>query len=230
MRAPRPIAGAALALVAAAAMALAGCTSTSGSAPRPDGSAAGQPTQGEQAGPSEPAGESEQAGQSEQDGAPGQGGPSAPDGPHLRAEGLVFDPIADDVDPDADCEGVAGRETLEVFDRAAWPALDVTAGDATMTCGNASGAGWRHIADGHTGDFGELADLVGAEWEDVAWFAIDRALEQPTRVEEYRDDIVNYDVLVEYVDGGEAERSWMVTVGVGLGSGHVITSFPDEQR
>ena len=39
MRAPRPIAGAALALVAAAAMALAGCTSTSGSAPRPDGSA-----------------------------------------------------------------------------------------------------------------------------------------------------------------------------------------------
>jgi len=71
---------------------------------------------------------------------------------------------------------------------------------------------------------------VDAEWEDVAVFAIDRALEQPTRVESYRDDIVNYDVLVEYVDGGQAERSWMVTVGVGLGSGQVITSFPDEQH
>lgn len=158
--------------------------------------------------------------------APGQ---PAPSGPHLTAEGRVFDPAADDVDPGADCEGEAGRTAYEVFDRAAWPALDVTAGDATLTCGNASGAGWRHIADGHTGDFGELAQLVDAEWEDVAVFAIDRALEQPTRVESYRDDIVNYDVLVEYVDGGEAQRSWMVTVGVGLGSGQIITSFPDEQ-
>ncbi|MCH1881573.1 hypothetical protein [Agrococcus sp. ARC_14] len=155
---------------------------------------------------------------------------AAPAGPHLVAEGRVFDPLADDVDPDSDCEGVAGRDAVEVFDRAAWPALDVPAGEATLTCGNASGAGWRHIADGHTGDFGELADLVDAEWEDVAWFAIDRALEQPTQVEAYRDDIVNYDVLVEYVDGERASRSWMVTVGVGLGSGQIITSFPDEQH
>lgn len=157
------------------------------------------------------------------------GDQQAADGPHLIASGRVFDPAADDVDPDDDCEGEAGRTAYEVFDRAAWPALDVTAGDATLTCGNASGAGWRHVADGHTGDFGELAELVDAEWEDVAVFAIDRALEQPTRVESYRDDIVNYDVLVEYVDGGQAERSWMVTVGVGLGSGQIITSFPDEQ-
>lgn len=154
----------------------------------------------------------------------------APGGPHLIVEGLVFDPVADDVDPDGECEGVAGRDAYEVFDRAAWPELDVSAGDATLTCGNASGAGWRHIADGHTGDFGELAALVQADWEDVAVFAIDRALEQPTRVERYRDDIVNYDVLVEYVDGGETSRSWMVTVGVGLGSGQIITSFPDEQH
>lgn len=156
--------------------------------------------------------------------------PSVPDGPHLVAEGRIFDPVADDVDPDAECEGEAGRATLETFDRAAWPELDVTAGDATMTCGNASGAGWRHIADGHTGDFGDLAELVEASWEDVAVFAIDRALEQPTRVEAYRDDIVNYDVLVEYVDGGQVDRSWMVTVGFGLGSGQIITSFPDEQH
>ena len=166
-------------------------------------------------------GDSSQSGQAEQ---------PAPDGPHLVAEGRVFDPVADDVDPDADCEGVSGRDTLDTFDRAAWPGLDVAAGDARMTCGNASGSGWRHIADGHTGDFDELAQLVGAEWEDVAWFAIDRALEQPTRVEAYRDDIVNYDVLVEHVDGGQVERSWMVTVGVGLGSGQIITSFPDEQH
>ncbi|WP_072314770.1 hypothetical protein [Agrococcus sp. Marseille-P2731] len=153
-----------------------------------------------------------------------------PDGPHLLAEGRAFDPARDDVDPETDCDGRGGRETLTTFDRSAWPGLDVTAGDARLTCGNASGAGWRHIADGHTDDFGELADLVDADWEDVAWFAIDRALEQPTRVEEYRDDIVNYDVLVEYVDGGAVERSWMVTVGVGLGSGQIITSFPDEQH
>ena len=172
---------------------------------------------------------------------PGTGGAAAPSGesletqqrpasPHLVAEGLVFDPASHDVDPDTDCERAAGRDVLESFDRAAWAALQVPAGDAVMTCGDADGAGWRHIADGHTGDFAGLADLVGAEWEDVAWFVIDRALEQPTRVEEYRDDIVNYDVLVEYVDGGRAERSWMVTVGVGLGSGQIITSFPDEQR
>lgn len=161
--------------------------------------------------------------------APAEAPAPAPEGPHLLAEGLVFDPVADDVGPDAECDGLAGRETLEMFDRAAWPELDVAAGEARMTCGNAQGAGWRHIADGHTGDFGELGDLVGADWEDVAWFAIDRALEQPTQVAAYRDDIVNYDVLVEYIDGGQVERSWMVTVGFGLGSGQIITSFPDEQ-
>ncbi|WP_026372996.1 hypothetical protein [Agrococcus lahaulensis] len=160
--------------------------------------------------------------------APGADDPG--DGAHLRAEGLVFDPVALDVDPDAECAGRASREALAVLDRAAWPELGVAAGDAVLRCGSADGAGWRHIADGHTGDFGELAELVGAGWEDVAWFAIDRALEQPTRVEEYREDILNYDVLVEHVDGGEATRSWMVTVGVGLGSGQVITAFPDEQR
>ncbi len=154
----------------------------------------------------------------------------APDGPHLAAGGRILDPVADDVGGTEVCDGRDGRETLETFDRAAWAALDVPAGDAELRCGNADGAGWRHIADGHTGDFGELAALVGVGWEDVAWFAIDRALEEPTRVEPYRDDIVNYDVLVEYIDGGRAERSWMVTVGVGLGSGHIITSFPDEQR
>lgn len=152
------------------------------------------------------------------------------DGPHLVVAGLIFDPIADDVDPDAACDGVAGREALEVFDRAPWPELDVPPGSATMTCGNASGAGWRHIADGHTGDFDELADPVGAQWEDVAWFAIDRALEEPTRVEAYRDDIVNYDVLVELVDDERVERSWMVTVGFGLGTEQIITAFPDEQH
>lgn len=168
-------------------------------------------------------------------GAPSAGDPpqppaAAPDRPHLVAEGLVLDPVAHDVDPDADCEGRAGRDELDAFDRAAWPALDVAAGEAVLTCGNAQGAGWRHIADGHTADFAELAELVDAGWEDVAWFAIDRALEQPTRVEAYRDDIVNYDVLVEYVADDRTERSWMVTVGVGLGSGTIITSFPDEQR
>ncbi len=152
------------------------------------------------------------------------------DGPQLVAEGRAFEPSAADVDPLADCEGLDGRASLEVLDRAAWPALDVAAGGATMTCGNADGAGWRHIAHGHTGDFAELAALVDAEWDDVAWFAIERALEQPTRVEAYRDDIVNYDVLVELVDDGRVERAWMVTVGVGLGSERIITAFPDEER
>lgn len=152
------------------------------------------------------------------------------DGPHLRAGDEIFDPVADDVPGTEVCDGIAGHEELETFDRAEWTDLQVPAGDAVLTCGNASGAGWRHIADGHTGDFQELADLVGSSWEDVAWFAIDEALEQPTQVEEYRDDIVNYDVLVEYVgDGGQVERSWMVTVGYGLTTGQIITSFPDEQ-
>ncbi|MCR8671521.1 hypothetical protein, partial [Agrococcus sp. HG114] len=146
------------------------------------------------------------------------------------AEGVAFDPSAHDVEPDAECGRMADRAELERFDRAASPALGVAAGEAIMTCGSAEGAGWRHIADGHTGDFGELAEAIGADWEDVAWFAIDRALEQPTRVEPYRDDIVNYDVLVEQVEGGETVRSWMVTVGVGLSSERVITAFPDEQR
>lgn len=155
---------------------------------------------------------------------------AAPDDPHLRAEGRAFDPIAEDVGGPEVCDGRDGRETLETFDRAAWPGVGFAAGDAVLRCGSADGAGWRHIADRHTEDFGELSALVDAGWEDVAWFAIDRALEQPTRVEPYRDDIVNDDVLIEYVDGGQAERSWMVTVGVALGSGQIITSFPDGQR
>lgn len=149
--------------------------------------------------------------------------------PYLQTATMVFDPYRHDVDGVEVCDGVAGREALEVFDRAAWPDLGVAAGEATLTCGNADGAGWRHIADGHTGDFGELADEVGSSWEDVAWFAIDQALEAPTNVEEYRDDIVNYDVRVELVgDTGEVERAWIVTVGYGLSSSSIITSFPDE--
>ncbi|MFC7431778.1 MULTISPECIES: hypothetical protein [unclassified Agrococcus] len=154
---------------------------------------------------------------------------SATDGPTLRTASAVFDPVAGDVAGTEACDGLSGREALEVFDRAAWPELGVAAGEATLTCGNADGSGWRHIADGHTGDFGELADEVGASWEDVAWFAIDQALEAPTRVEEYRSDIVNYDVRVELVgDAGDVERAWIVTVGYGLGSSSIITSFPDE--
>ena len=165
-------------------------------------------------------------------GAPADGAsrPPASDGPRLEVQGVALDPVADDVGGTEVCDGVAGRETLEVFDRAAWPDLDVRAGEGVLRCGNADGAGWRHIADGHTSDFAELGDLVGVGWEDVAWFAMDRALEQPTRVEEYRGDIVNYDVLVEYVERGQTRRSWMVTVGVALDDGTIITSFPDEQR
>lgn len=153
-----------------------------------------------------------------------------PLGAHLRTEQFVFDPVVGDVEGTEVCDGRPGRDVLATFDRAAWPELGVERGEAQMTCGNADGAGWRHIADGHTGDFQELADLVDSSWEDVAWFAIDAALESPTAVEEYRDDIVNYDVLVEYVDAsGDVDRSWLVTVGYGQGSGQIITSFPDEQ-
>lgn len=154
---------------------------------------------------------------------------AASDGPTLQTASATFDPVADDVEGTEACDGRAGREALEVFDRAAWPQLDVVAGEATLTCGNADGAGWRHIADGHTGDFGQLADEVGSSWEDVAWFAIDQALEAPTTVEAYRDDIVNYDVRLELVgDTGDVERAWIVTVGYGLSSSSIITSFPDE--
>lgn len=159
----------------------------------------------------------------------GDGSEPPQSGPYLQTAGMVFDPYRFDVDGVEVCNGVAGRETLEVFDRAPWPELDVAAGEATLTCGNADGAGWRHIADGHTGDFARLADEVGSSWEDVAWFAIDQALEAPTRVEAYRDDIVNYDVRLELVgDTGEVERAWIVTVGYGLSSSSIITSFPDE--
>lgn len=150
-------------------------------------------------------------------------------GPSLQTAAMVFDPYRFDVDGVEACDGLAGREALEVFDRSGWPELGVAAGEATLTCGNADGAGWRHIADGHAGDFAELAHEVGASWEDVAWFAIDQALETPTSVEEYRDDIVNYDVRIELVgDTGEVERAWIVTVGYGLTSSSIITSFPDE--
>ena len=159
----------------------------------------------------------------------GEGAESPPSGPSLQTAGMAFDPYRFDVDGVEVCDGLSGREPLEVFDRAGWPELGVAAGEATLTCGNADGAGWRHIADGHTGDFARLADEVGSSWEDVAWFAIDQALEAPTTVEAYRDDIVNYDVRVELVgDTGEVERAWIVTVGYGLSSSSIITSFPDE--
>lgn len=157
--------------------------------------------------------------------------PESASGPHLVAGGVVFDPVEHDVDDTSVCDGEPGRAVLEVFDRAAWDSLDLDAGDALMTCGHPDGAGWLHIADGHTDDYGEIAELVGADWEDVAWFAIDRALEEPTAVEQYADDIANYLVLLEYIgEDGEVEQSWMAVVGVGLTSERIITSFPRDQR
>ncbi|MGO3648073.1 hypothetical protein [Agrococcus casei] len=150
------------------------------------------------------------------------------EGPHLVAAGQVFDPVAHDVDnPEEACGSDAGRTELAEFDRVEWPDLGIDGGVGVMTCGNAAGAGFRHIADGHTGDFGEIADLVDSSWEDVAWFAIDMALEAPSEVEMYRDDIANYLIVLEYVDeGGEVVQSWPVVVGVGLDTDHIITSFP----
>lgn len=154
--------------------------------------------------------------------------PSEATGPYLTAGGQIFDPVEHDVEnPEEACGNDAGRTELEAFDRVEWPELDLEAGEGIMTCGNAQGAGFRHIADGHTDDYGEIADLVGADWEDVAWFAIDMALEAPTSVEVYRDDIVNYLVQLEYVnEDGDIEQSWSVVVGVGLETDRIITSFP----
>ena len=153
---------------------------------------------------------------------------SAETGPHLTAAGEVFDPAAHDVDnPDEACGNDPGRTEIEEFDRAPWPDLNLDAGVGIMTCGNAQGAGFRHIADGHVDDFGEIADLVDADWEDVAWFAIDMALEEPSDVYLYRDDIVNYLVELHYVDSvGDIQQSWTVVVGVGLETAQIITSFP----
>ena len=156
---------------------------------------------------------------------------SEPTGAYLIANGTVFDPVAHDVDDTSICDGEPGRTILEEFDRASWGAFDLPAGDALMTCGHANGAGWLHIADGHTGDYGEIADLVDSSWEDVAWFAIDQALQEPTKVEQYSEDIANYLVLLEYVgDDGEVEQAWNVVVGVGLTSEKIITSFPRDLR
>lgn len=153
---------------------------------------------------------------------------SADSTPHLIAAGQVFDPVAHDVeDPEQACGNDPGRTELEQFDRAAWPDIELEEGVGIMTCGNAQGAGFRHIADGHVDDFGEIADLVGSSWEDVAWFAIDVALEEPSEVYLYRDDIVNYLVELHYVDSvGDIQSSWTVVVGVGLESDQIITSFP----
>lgn len=151
----------------------------------------------------------------------------APSEPHLTAGGIAFDPIEHDVEDTSVCAGEPGRTVLEEFDRAPWGELDLGAGSAVMTCGHADGAGWLHIADGHTDDYGAIAELVDSSWEDVAWFAIDLALENPTAVEQYADDIANYLLTLEYVDAdGEVEQSWTVVVGVGLTSDRIITSFP----
>lgn len=162
--------------------------------------------------------------------------PAATDGADQDATGFglstataVFDP-AFDVPGVEVCDGLPGREELESFDRAPWPDLDIDAGTAILTCGNADGAGWRHIADGHVGDFNDIARYLDVGWEDVAWWAIDQALEAPDQVEWYRSDIANYDVLLEVHDleTGELVGEWMVTVGVGMTSGNIITSFPDD--
>lgn len=153
------------------------------------------------------------------------------DGPYLVANDVRFDPVAHDVDDETVCEGMPGTEVLERFDRADSAELNLESGEALMTCGHPDGAGWRHIADGHTDDFGEIAELVESSWEDVAWFAIDRALEDPTEVVMYRDDIANFIVLLAYVGlSGEVEQQWQVVVGVGLTTDKIITSFPRNPR
>lgn len=148
----------------------------------------------------------------------------------LTDEDVAFDPAVD-VPGTEVCDGLAGREELEQFDRAGWSEFGIADGVAIMTCGNAEGAGWRHIADGHVGDFGELADYFGVGWEDVAWWSIQQALADPDEVEMYRDDIANYLIEIELYDTetDELVTSWEVTVGVGLSTWNVITAFPDEQ-
>ena len=153
------------------------------------------------------------------------------DDPYLIANSIRFDPVAHDVEDESVCDGIPGSEILERFDRANADELEVQPGEALMTCGHPDGAGWRHIADGHTEDFGDIAALVDSSWEDVAWFAIDRALEDPDQISMYRDDIANFIVLLEYVGtSGEVELEWQVVVGVGLTSGKIITSFPRDPR
>lgn len=153
------------------------------------------------------------------------------DGSYLVVNDVRFDPIAHDVEDESVCDGMPGREILERFDRADDADLALESGEALMTCGHADGAGWLHIADGHTEDFGEIADLVHSSWEDIAWFSIDQALEDPDDVYMYRDDIANFVVLVEFVGAdGDVEQQWQVVVGVGLTSDNIITSFPRNPR
>ncbi|WP_430591800.1 hypothetical protein [Humidisolicoccus flavus] len=148
----------------------------------------------------------------------------------LSAGDTQFDP-ADDVAGVEACDGRSARTVLEEFDRAASEDPSVAGGETMLQCGYPDSQGWLHIADGHTEDFAEIADALDVGWEDVAWFAIQTALEQPTQVEMYREDIANYDILIELVDtsDGDLVNSWMVTVGVGLETNRIITSFPDEQ-
>ncbi|HIY67119.1 MAG TPA: hypothetical protein H9830_12690 [Candidatus Agrococcus pullicola] len=156
---------------------------------------------------------------------------SVPDGSYLVANELIFDPVQHDVEDQSVCNGLPGEEVLERFDRADAAELNLAPGEALMTCGHADGAGWRHIADGHTDDFGEIAELVDSSWEDVAWFVIDRALERPSDVVLYREDIANFIVLLEYVgESGDVEQQWEIVVGVGLTSDKIITSFPRNPR
>lgn len=126
------------------------------------------------------------------------------------------------------CAGRGRSSVVEEYSRPARPELSVPAATTRLSCGAADSFGWLHIADGHEGDFGRIADQIGVPWAEVARFAVREAVEHPVDVRAYKGDIVDYVTELRVTDTktGRTLGTYTVLVGVGLKGDEVITAYP----
>jgi hypothetical protein len=128
------------------------------------------------------------------------------------------------LDIELDCAGHSSRYLIWTYERDGGGPGD----DAYLRCGS-SGWGLRHIERDHESDWYEYAVLVAADWEDIADYAIEQTLANPSSVR-YRPstDTWRFRGPIEIRNlFGEVVAEFVTRVVVADNSENIITAFPE---
>lgn len=88
--------------------------------------------------------------------------------------------------------------------------------------------GYRHIKDRHQDDWQSWASRVGRGWQDLAGWAIDGALENPSKVENQSASRFCYSRKVYYRVDGEAVDYFYSRIYLGESGRRITTAFPGQ--
>ena len=135
--------------------------------------------------------------------------------------------VGDDIQPldiDLACAGENSWYLIWTYERDGGGPGD----EAHLRCGN-SNWGLRHIERSHEDDWAEYADLTGANWEDLADFAIEQTLLAPSGVTyNWINDTWRLWAPMQIRDmDGNVVLEYTVRVVVGDNSENIITAFPE---